>query len=274
MSSIDRYAVIGHPIAHSKSPSIHELFAQQTAQSMTYDAIDIAPADLANELKAFFNHGGCGLNVTVPHKEQIPALVDQLSSRAKLAGAVNTIAKLPNGELVGDNTDGEGLLRDMVVNLNANLEDARILILGAGGATRGIIPALLSAQPRVIKISNRTVTKATSLAEHFDTNGNVFGCGYDNIDNNAYDVIIHATSAGLSGELPPLPEGVIGAYSLCYDLSYAQQDTVFVAKAKQLGCESAYDGLGMLVEQAAAAFELWRGIRPKTTSVIESLRNA
>ena len=241
---------------------------------MSYDAIDIAPADLATTLKAFFSEGGFGLNVTVPHKEQIPALVDQLSSRAELAGAVNTIAKLPSGELLGDNTDGEGLLTDMVSNLNADLEDSRILILGAGGATRGIVPALLAAKPRLLKISNRTVEKAEFLAQHFAEYGNVFGCGYSDIDNKAYDVIIHATSAGLSGELPPIPEGVIGAYSFCYDLSYAEDDTIFVAKAKELGSETAFDGLGMLVEQAAAAFELWRGIRPETAAIIESLRNA
>jgi shikimate dehydrogenase len=274
MSVKDRYTVIGHPIAHSQSPRIHALFAKQTGESLSYDATDVPPAELARSFKAFFAHGGKGMNVTVPHKERVKSLVDKLSARARLAGAVNTVAKLSSGELLGDNTDGEGLVTDLVDNLCADLEEARILILGAGGATRGIVPALLRAAPQLITISNRTARTAHELAEHFDKDGTVVGCGYDELPIKAYDIVIHATSAGLAGELPEFPDTVIGAYSFCYDLSYAASDTPFVAKAKSLGCETSYDGLGMLVEQAAAAFELWRGVRPATAPVIAALRKS
>ena len=179
MSGTDRYTVIGHPIAHSQSPRIHTLFAEQTGQNLSYDATDILPTQLSREFKAFFASGGKGMNVTVPHKAQIPALVDRLTTRAKLAGAVNTVITLESGELLGDNTDGEGLINDLVNNLNADLSDARILILGAGGATRGIVPALQAAAPKLIMISNRTAAKARELAEHFDIEDNVFACGYD-----------------------------------------------------------------------------------------------
>jgi len=274
MSGKDHYTVIGHPIAHSQSPRIHALFAEQTGESLIYDATDITPAELASRFNNFFKNGGKGMNVTVPHKEQIAGLVDQLTARAKLAGAINTVIALDSGELLGDNTDGEGLVTDLVSNLHADIADSRILILGAGGATRGIVPALQAAAPQLIMISNRTAAKARELAEHFDTDGNVFGCGYAELPAKAYDIVIHATSAGLSGELPPFPAAVIGAYSFCYDLSYAATATPFVAKAKSLGCETSYDGLGMLVEQAAAAFELWRGVRPATAPVIAALRTA
>jgi len=272
MSAPDRYAVIGHPISHSKSPLIHGMFAEQTGQAMSYDAIDIAPDQLATDLKAFFARGGKGLNVTVPHKEQIPALMNSLSERATLAGAVNTIAIGNDGELTGDNTDGIGLLTDML-NLKADLEDSRILILGAGGATRGIVQPLLQAGPQLITIANRTVAKAEALAAHFDQAGNVFGSGYDDLGSKAYDVVIHATSAGLGGELPPVSDSIIGADSFCYDLSYADTDTPFIEWVKQSGCKRAHDGLGMLVEQAAAAFDIWRGIKPDTAPVIARLRN-
>jgi len=272
MSGKDHYTVIGHPIAHSQSPRIHALFAEQTGQNLSYDATDIPPAELTRGFKAFFANGGKGMNVTVPHKEHIAGLVDKLSARARLAGAVNTVAILNSGELLGDNTDGEGLVTDLVDNLSADLAESRILILGAGGATRGIVPALLRANPQLIMISNRTAAKARELAQHFDTDGSVFGCGYDELPIKAYDIIIHATSAGLKGELPAFPDAVIGAYSFCYDLSYGATDTPFVAKAKSLGCETSYDGLGMLVEQAAAAFQLWRGVKPATAPVIAALR--
>jgi len=269
----DRYVVIGHPISHSKSPQIHKMFAAQTSQDLTYEAQDIAPESLDNDVRTFFSDGGRGMNITLPHKEQIPALVDAQSERAALAGAINTIAVQEDGGLFGDNTDGEGLVTDMVNNLNADLEDARILILGAGGATRGIIPDLLATNPQLLTIANRTVSKAKALEKHFAHLGNIFGAGYDELGKQPYDIVIHATSAGLAGDLPPLPDGIIGAFTFCYDLSYADQDTPFVAWVKELGCTEAHDGLGMLVEQAAAAFNLWRGVRPETAPVIEAIRN-
>lgn len=274
MSDPDRYAVIGHPISHSKSPVIHQQFAAQTGQNLSYVAIDIPPDALTTELPAFFAGGGKGMNVTLPYKEQIPALVNTASERATLAGAINTIVCREDGSLFGDNTDGEGLVNDMVRNLGADLEDSRILILGAGGATRGIIPDLLATKPTLITIANRTVSRARELEKHFDHLGNIAAKGYDDLGKQAYDVVIHATSAGLQGELPPLPDTIIGAFSFCYDLSYSNSDTPFVAWAKGVGCPDAHDGLGMLVEQAAAAFELWRGVRPDTQAVIEQLRRA
>ena len=272
MPGSDRYTVIGHPIAHSQSPKIHGLFAAQTGQNITYDATDIAPEDLASRFIEFFSHGGAGMNVTVPHKQHVLPLVDQLSARAKLAGAVNTVIKLESGGLLGDNTDGIGLVTDMMQNLGAELKDARILILGAGGATRGIVPVLQTMKPQLLMISNRNAGKAIELAKGFDTEGNLSGCGYADLSSKAYDIIIHATSAGLKGSLPQFPDGVIGTDSFCYDLSYSNVDTPFITKAKSLGCKNSYDGFGMLVEQAAAAFELWRGVKPDTQSVIAALR--
>jgi len=272
MSSTDRYVVIGHPIAHSKSPLIHSEFAAQTGQNLSYDAMDVPPETLAEQVKGFFADGGKGMNITLPHKEQIPALVGSQSERAALAGAINTIKLQDNGTLFGDNTDGEGLVNDITRNLNTDLEDARILILGAGGATRGIIPDLLASKPQLLTVANRTVSKAKELESRFESLGNVFGAGFDDLGKQAYDVVIHATSAGHGGELPPVPQGVLGAFTFCYDLSYANDDTPFIAWAREQGVLDVHDGLGMLVEQAAAAFELWRGMRPETTPVLEKLR--
>jgi len=272
MSGPDRYVVIGQPISHSKSPVIHTMFAAQTGQNISYEALEVAPENLESDVAEFFQNGGKGMNVTLPHKEQIPALVSSSTQRATLAGAINTIKLRDDGSLFGDNTDGEGLVSDMVQNLNADLEDSRILILGAGGATRGIIPDLLAANPQLLTIANRTVSKARELEKHFEHLGNVTGSGYEGLGSKAYDVVIHATSAGLQGDLPPIPDGVMGAFTFCYDLSYSDADTPFVAWAKSIGCTEVHDGLGMLVEQAAAAFELWRGVRPETGAVISSLR--
>lgn len=272
MSGPDRYTVIGHPIAHSKSPQIHALFAAQTGQNIAYDATDIPPEHLATRFTEFFSRGGAGLNVTVPHKQHVLPLVDELSARAELAGAVNTVVRLKSGGLLGDNTDGIGLVTDMMQNHGAELKHARILILGAGGATRGIVPALQMLKPQRLVIGNRDARKAVELAKEFDAEGNLSGCGYADLASKAYDVIIHATSAGLKGSVPQFPDGVIGTDSFCYDLSYNNVDTPFIAKAKSLKCKNSYDGLGMLVEQAAAAFELWRGIKPDTQGVIAVLR--
>ncbi len=271
MSGKDHYTVIGHPVSHSLSPQIHALFAEQTGQKLQYDTTDIKPENLAKEFAAFFASGGRGMNVTVPHKAAVHDLVDELTARAKLAGAVNTVTT-DSGLLIGDNTDGEGLVRDLANNLKVKLGRSRILILGAGGATQGIVPALLERNPQVIAIANRTPEKATAIAERFSSQGTIEGCGYDAIDSEPWDLVIHGTSAGLGGGLPEFNTVVIGADTVCYDLSYAKEDTPFVALAKSLGCANCHDGLGMLVEQAAAAFELWRGVRPLTQPVIEAIR--
>lgn len=271
----DRYGVIGHPISHSKSPVIHAQFARQTGQDLTYEAIDIAPVDLTGTLDTLIHEGFKGLNVTVPHKNAVVDLVDELSDRARLASAVNTISAQDGHRLVGDNTDGIGLIRDLTRNLRFELQDADILILGAGGATRGIVPSLLEAEPREILIANRTVERAEELAQTFgpqgDNLGNVSACRFDELEARQFDLIINATSAGLRGEVPPFPASIIDAEVVCYDLSYAMKPTPFIEWARENGAEVTHQGWGMLVEQAAAAFRIWRGMRPDTKPVLANL---
>lgn len=267
MAEPDRYAVIGHPIAHSKSPIIHQLFAEQTNEAISYEAIDVLPDQLSEMISKFTAEGGRGLNVTVPHKQDALRLMDTLTERAKLAGAVNTITFTDKGELAGDNTDGIGLIADLRDNLQIELIDASILILGAGGATRGIIPPLMEQRPAELLIANRTIDKAQSLSTAFSDLGNIDACGFDNLDGRHFNLIINATSAGLEGELPPFPTSILNPDTICYDLSYSMHATPFIAWAKQHGCKHAYQGWGMLVEQAAESFAIWRGIRPETQKV-------
>jgi shikimate dehydrogenase len=267
MPEPDRYAVIGHPIAHSKSPIIHQLFAEQTGEQLRYEAIDVTPAELEDTVKNFVAKGGRGLNVTIPHKENALVLMDQLTDRAKLAGAVNTISVTEDGELLGDNTDGVGLIADLRNNLNVELIDSSILILGAGGATRGIIPLLMEQHPAELMIANRTVEKAHHLATTFADLGNLNSRGFDQLEDRNFHLIINATSAGLEGEIPPFPASLIAPDTVCYDLSYSMHDTPFIEWAKQHGCIHAYQGWGMLVEQAAESFAIWRGVRPDTRYV-------
>jgi shikimate dehydrogenase len=263
----DRYGVIGHPITHSKSPVIHQQFANQTHQELTYTAFDIAPDVLAQELNTLIESGVKGLNVTVPHKQAIADLVDELSARARLAGAVNTISINHQGHLKGDNTDGVGLCRDLSENLGIELTDRRLLILGAGGATRGIVPALLEKKPASLHIANRTLEKATDLAEQFADLGNIEACRFEALDGQQFDLIINATSAGLTGEVPPFPASIIDSDVICYDLSYSMTDTPFCNWACEQGATEANQGWGMLVEQAAESFMIWRGVRPDTAPV-------
>jgi shikimate dehydrogenase len=259
--------VIGHPIAHSKSPIIHQLFAEQTGQSISYEAMDVSPEEFDDAIKTFFANGGHGLNVTVPHKASAMELMDQLTPAAKLAGAVNTITSLPNGKLEGDNTDGIGLIADLRDNLRIELMDSSILILGAGGATRGIVPPLLEQIPAEVLIANRTVEKARGIANAFADLGNLNACGFQDLEDRKFHLIINATSAGLQGELPPFPESIVDPDTVCYDLAYSMRDTPFIAWAKQHGCTRAYQGWGMLVEQAAESFTIWRNVRPETVPV-------
>jgi len=267
----DRYAVFGHPIAHSKSPQIHTAFARQTGQDMTYEAI-LAPLDsFADSVAAFIAAGGRGANVTVPFKEEAFKLARRLSPRAQRAGAVNMLSFEADG-ILGDNTDGAGLVADLTRNLRCALAGKRILLLGAGGAARGVIEPLLDQQPAALVIANRTVSRAQELAElfgHAMNDRGITACSFDAADT-AFDLIINATSASLAGELPPLSPRIFTADSLAYDLMYGR-DTPFLALARNHGAATA-DGLGMLVEQAAEAFYLWRGVRPDTAPVITSLR--
>jgi shikimate dehydrogenase len=267
----DRYGVIGHPITHSKSPVIHRLFAQQTDQDLTYEAFDIPPESLGARLLELVADGIRGFNVTVPHKQAVIKLIDELSERAQLAGAVNTLTVRKDDSLAGDNTDGVGLITDLVTNLGLRLENANTVILGAGGATRGIVPALLQAAVKDLRIANRTVGKARELAEEFGGLGGVSACSYDELAGYSFDLVINATSAGLTGMVPPFPASIIGEETVCYDLSYAMADTPFVTWAVDHGALSVHQGWGMLVEQAAESFEIWRGVRPDTGSVLDKL---
>jgi len=271
----DRYGVIGHPISHSKSPVIHAQFASQTGQDLTYAPIDVAPDELVNTLDNLIHDGYKGLNVTVPHKNAVVTLMDELSNRARLAGAVNTITAQDDNRLVGDNTDGIGLVRDLTRNLRFELLDADILILGAGGATRGIVPSLLDESPREVLIANRTLARAEELVSAFGSSGadlgNIGACQFDELQARQFDLIINATSAGLHGEVPPFPDSIIDAEVVCYDLSYAMKPTPFVAWALQQGAEEVHQGWGMLVEQAAASFRIWRGVRPDTKPILANL---
>lgn len=265
----DRYAVIGHPIAHSRSPRIHAAFAAATGQHLEYGRIDAAPEAFEGVVRDFFDDGGRGLNVTVPHKEAAARLADRLTGRARLAGAVNTLARQADGTLLGDNTDGAGLMADLA-RLGVRVQGVRVLVLGAGGATRGILGPLLEAAPAQLVVANRTAARAQALAAEFraGTTTQLSGCGYDALASpiaaGPFDLVIHATSLGLQGEVPTLPAGVVGPESIAYDLGYGATDTPFVRWARLQGVTRAEQGLGMLIEQAAESFLLWRGVRPDT----------
>ena len=268
-----RYAVFGNPIHHSLSPVIHAQFARETGQDLTYEAI-LAPLEGFSACVAEFRErGGQGANITVPFKEQAFALCTQRSARAERAGAVNTF-KFETGMIVGDNTDGAGLIVDLTRNLGFALRDKHILLLGAGGAARGVIGPLLECAPARLVVANRTAIRARNLARQFQLSASpsITGCGLDEIDNG-FDLIINATSASLAGELPTMSTQVFKPDALAYDMMYGRSITPFLQLAQQHGARIA-DGLGMLVEQAAEAFYVWRGVRPATQSVIASLRHA
>ena len=272
MSSVaDAYGVFGHPVNHSLSPFIHGLFARQTGQLMSYRPYDVAPAEFAARVQEFFAQGGRGLNVTLPHKIAAVEVAAELTARAAHAAAVNTLAIKGEG-ILGDNTDGAGLVRDLCDNLSLVITNRRILVIGAGGATRGVLAPLLGLAPRLVVIANRTATRAEALAAAFSDLGATQGVGFGYLEPEPFDLVINATSASLSGEMPPLPAGVIGAHTVCYDLAYGKSATAFVHWARAQGCAQALQGLGMLVEQAAESFRLWRGVRPATGAVLEVLR--
>jgi len=262
----DLYAVVGNPIDHSKSPLIHAAFARETRQDLRYERI-LAPLDaFAATVEDFRAQGGRGLNITLPFKEQAFALADERSERATAAGAANTL-RFADGRLYADNTDGAGLVRDLSGNHGFELAGKRVLVMGAGGAARGVIGALAAAKPAAIVIANRSMDKALDLAERFG----IEACAYADLEDERFDLVVNATSASLGNALPPIP-GAALCDSFAYDMMYSREETPFLAFARQYGAARAADGLGMLVEQAAESFYLWRGVRPQTAPVLQTLR--
>ena len=274
---MSKYAVLGNPVSHSKSPLIHSMFAQQTDQTMSYVAIPLEKNEFEAFVRKFFAEGGAGLNVTVPFKGNAFALAASCSPRAELAQAVNTLFLDDNGRICGDNTDGVGLVSDLKLNNKVAISGQRVLILGAGGAVRGIMAALVYEKAAAITIVNRDVSKAELLAEEMQSMAPIAAMSYAMLQEDAnngrsYDLIINGTSSSLKGEMPKLDAKVIAPGCCCYDLMYSATDTLFLQWAKQEGARKSIDGLGMLVEQAAEAFALWRGVRPNTVSVMAHLR--
>ena len=271
MTEAVRYAVVGNPIDHSLSPDIHTRFAQQTGEPVRYDRIEAPLEGFDETVRAFFGDGGGGLNVTVPFKQQAWSLAEVHTDRASGAEAVNTLWQDGQGRLHGDNTDGAGLVRDLVINHAVPVAGRRVLVLGAGGAVRGILTPLLAAGPRQVIIANRTLEKATTLCTHFAYQGHLEASTFEALEG-PFDVIINGTSASLQGELPPLPDSLVSPDTVCYDMMYGRETTAFNAWAQARGASMTLDGLGMLVEQAAESFLQWRGVRPDTAPVIAGLR--
>jgi shikimate dehydrogenase len=269
---LDQYGVVGHPVGHSLSPFIHGMFARETGQQLTYRLFDVGPDDLSEHVHGFFEQGGLGLNITLPHKIAARELAHELTERAAHAAAVNTLARTASGSILGDNTDGAGLVRDLRENLGLELAGRRVLIMGAGGATRGVLAPLLGLGPAMVVIANRTPERAAALAAAFSDLGVTQGVGFEDVGEDPFDLVINAASASLSGDVPPLPPGAVNSSTVCYDLAYGKSATAFVAWAQEHGCAQAQQGLGMLVEQAAESFELWRGVRPTTAPVLAALK--
>ena len=267
----DLYAVMGNPIHHSKSPQIHEQFAQQCKQNLVYSAMLVPVDGFENAVHKFFKGNGRGLNITVPFKEEAYKLADTLTERAQTAQAVNTLMLQEDGSILGDNTDGAGLVGDLTLNNQVELKGKRVLVIGAGGAVRGILQPFLGQLPESITIANRTFEKAQNLANSFREFGPISAAQFSDL-KEPFDVIINGTSASLNGELPPLSAEVIGQNTVVYDMMYAKQLTDFLKWAKSQGADKVLDGLGMLVGQAAVSFELWRNHRPNSRLVLEGMR--
>jgi shikimate dehydrogenase len=268
----DQYGVVGHPIAHSLSPFIHGMFAKQTGENLVYRLHDVEPAHFRSYVLEFFSRGGRGLNVTVPHKVAAAELANELTPRAERASAANTLAMQEDNRILGDNTDGAGLVHDIRDNLGITVGRRRLLLIGAGGATRGVLAPLLILQPEEIIVANRTAERARQLAAEFADLGTIHGAGFDQLEGNAFDIVINATSASLAGEVPSVPAGVIGRNTFCYDMAYGKTGTPFVSWALEHGAVRAEQGWGMLVEQAAESFCLWRRVRPQTAPVLTALK--
>ena len=268
---MDQYAVFGNPIKHSKSPFIHTLFAQQTSQQMAYKVIESPLNGFEKDLDLFFANQGKGCNITAPFKEQAFKYAQQLTDRATLAGAVNTLKLTDDGILIGDNTDGAGLIQDLKNN-HIPLEGARILLLGAGGAARGVCGALLAEKPKQLVIANRTHTKAQLLASLFTDKGNITACEFDQLSGD-FNLIINSTSASLKAQIPAISPNLIRPETAIYDMMYSAETTVFNAWAKKQGARVTLDGLGMLVGQAAESFAIWRAIKPGSKQILTELRH-
>jgi len=267
----DCYAVVGNPINHSKSPQIHQTFARQTGQEMHYEAL-LAPLDqFESTVNTFRRQGGKGLNITVPFKLEAYQFVTNLTERAELAQAVNTL-KFEGDQILGDNTDGAGLVRDIAVNLKMPITGKHVLLMGAGGAARGVILPLLQHRPVQLAIANRTLQKALALKAQFSAYGQITVGEYMTLAGEHFDIVINATSASLNDDLPELPSGIFANDALAYDMMYSTEPTCFLKYASQQGVRHLADGIGMLVEQAAESFYLWRGIRPATDTVIAELK--
>ena len=270
----DRYAVIGNPISHTKSPLIHGLFAQEARQDMEYTAIEgpIEPdTAFADVVRMFAAGGGKGMNVTAPFKLKAFAMADERSERAALAGAVNAL-KFEGGRILADNFDGIGLVRDIEINLGLPMSGKRVLMLGAGGAARGALLPFLEAKPAELVIANRDVAKAQALAAQVAGRGAVVACGYADLEAmGRFDLVVNATSASLTGDLPPVPPSIFRPDGMAYELAYGKRLTPFLRLARNAGVRNIADGVGMLVEQAAEAFAWWRGVRPETRPVIDRL---
>lgn len=270
----DRYAVFGNPINHSKSPDIHTAFATDTLQDMTYEAICVPENAFADQVQHFLSGEGRGLNITIPFKQEAWALAEVRSERAQLAGAVNTLYRNASGQLCGDNTDGVGMVRDIMDNNGGVITGKKVLILGAGGAVRGVLQPVLEQRPAKVVIANRTAEKAEQLAALVADLGEVEGCGYETLPKECFDLIINGTSASLQGEVPPLPAMAVGSDTWCYDMMYAAEPTAFCRWASEHGAAKTLDGLGMLVEQAAESFRIWRGVAPDSKAVINKIRQS
>jgi len=270
----DNYAVFGNPVEHSKSPAIHTTFAELTGEDICYQKQKVEEGEFSQAADQFFENGGKGLNITVPFKQDAYSYAAKLTPRARHAGAVNTLSLQGDGTILGDTTDGVGMVRDMTENLGWQIKGKKVLVLGAGGAVRGVLEPLLELLPQHVVIANRTIDKALQLSKGFAEMGYMLGCGFDMLSGQQFDLVINGTSASLAGELPPLPDDLLMAGAVCYDMMYGSEPTVFMNWAQHHGASAVADGLGMLVEQAAESFAIWRGIKPETQQVIASLRGS
>ncbi len=273
MPDSDRYAVFGNPVRHSKSPQIHAEFAHQCQQRIQYRAVKVEPHEFKKAVRHFFQAGGKGLNITVPFKGEAFSIAQEATPRAELAAAVNTLWRNDAGVLVGDNTDGVGLVRDIRENHGWDIRGQRVLVLGAGGAVRGVLSLLLAEEPAELVVANRSEGRALELAARFAELGSLEAIGLDGLTGRSFDFIINGTSASLSGDMPALPDGLLGDRGQCYDMVYGAEPTAFMRWAAEQAAWAVTDGLGMLVEQAAESFYLWRGVRPETEAVITLLRS-
>jgi len=270
---VDHYAVVGNPVAHSLSPRIHSEFARQTGEAISYEAIELATDAFASGIAELQRRGFRGLNVTVPFKREAWELCHSRTPRAGIAGAVNTLILQADGKIHGDNTDGVGLIRDLVHNLKINIGGQKVLILGAGGAVRGVLEPLLALSPAKLTIANRNLDRARQLARDFTSFGKIEAVAYNRLKREGYHLIINATAAGLSNQVPPISATILQPEGVCYDMMYKlNAATAFVEWSRAQGVKQSYDGLGMLVEQAAAAFSLWRDRQPDTGRVMALLR--